>query len=237
MLNPSPTAYVSAPSLPLRARRYLDHAVSADALDARAVEVSMHGELWRNGRWLPFTASETLDPKAGLEWRAELRWGPAHVSGCESLREGRGEIQWRLFDRVSMSHLSGPDITRFLAGRAAFDTMWMPTWLASDAVTWTENIDGTVRAQWGFGEEVVALDLVVDPAGRPRSARTMRWGNPDGQGWRPIPYGMRIEEERTIAGVTVPSQITAGWWFGEDRFEREGLMLRVLVDDIQPIAD
>ncbi|ACY17455.1 DUF6544 family protein [Haliangium ochraceum] len=242
MLNPA-LAYCEPinrrRSLPASARTYLNHAISPGARTEGhgAIEVLMHGEMKRNGRWLPFCASEWLDPERGLEWQAELNWGPARIRGRDRLIDGRGETQWRLFDRVSLTNLSGPDIARHIAGRAAFDVLWTPGWLASDNVMWTENDDGTVRAQWRMGGETIAVDMVIDPAGQPRSARTMRWGNPDGQGWRPIPFGARIEDEYTHGDFTVPTRMSVGWWFGEDRFEREGMLMRVQVDDIKPLAD
>jgi hypothetical protein len=222
-------------SLPGAARRYLTHAVTSHAPSTHAVELALHGELKYRGRWLPFQASEWLDPGSGLEWRGILRWGPMRIQSYDRLLGGHSESRWSAFQHVSLISHQGPHLARHLAGRAALEALWVPTWLASPAVTWTENPDGTVRARWRVGREGVAIDLVLDPGGRPRSARMLRWGNPDGQGWRPVPFGARFDAERTIAGVRVPARMTAGWWFGDERFEREGICLRVSLDDLKPV--
>jgi hypothetical protein len=200
------------------------------------VELALHGESRHRGRWLPFQANEWLDPASGFESCATLQWGPIHIMSCERLLGGRSEARWSALQRLGLMREQGSHLARHHAGRVALEALWVPTWLASPAVTWTENPDGTVRARWRVSGEGVAIDLVLDPAGRPRSARMLRWGNPDGQGWRPIPFGARLDAERVIAGMRVPARITAGWWFGDDRFEREGICLRVSVDDLRPTS-
>jgi hypothetical protein len=223
-------------SLPGAARRYLTHAVTSHAPGTHAMELTLHGEIKVLGRWLPFHASEWLDPASGFEWRGILRWGPMRIQSYERLLGGRSESRWGAFQHVSLVNNQGRHLARCHAGRVALEALWVPTWLASSAVTWTENPDGTARARWRVGREGVAIDLVLDPAGRPRSARMLRWGNPDGQGWRPVPFGARFDAERTIAGVRVPARMTAGWWFGDERFEREGICLRVSLDDLEPVS-
>lgn len=221
--------------VPRAARRYLDHAITSGAPETHAAEIVMHGEIKHRGHWLPFRANEWLDPACGLEWRGILQWGPMRITGYDRLLEGHSETRWSIFSGMPLAHDKGPHLVRHTAGRTALEALWLPTWLASPSVIWTENPDGTVRARWRIGDEGVAIDLVVDPSGRPRSARMLRWGNPDGQGWRPIPFGARIDAERTIAGLRVPTQITAGWWFGDERFERDGICMRVTIDDIKPV--
>lgn len=222
--------------LPGSARRYLTHAITPHAPGSHVVELALHGEIKHRGRWLSFQASEWLDPGSGFEWRAMLERGPMRTRRCERLLGGRSETRWSLFEHASLVRDQGQHLARHHAGRVALEALWVPTFLASPAVTWTENPDGTARARWRVGREGVAIDLVLDPAGRPRSARMLRWGNPDGQGWRPVPFGARFGAERTVAGMRVPARMTAGWWFGDERFEREGICLRVDLDDLQPVT-
>jgi hypothetical protein len=42
----------------------------------------------------------------------------------------------------------------------------------------------------------------------------------DGYGGRPYgryPFGVSLEEERSFAGVTIPTVVRAGWWWGTPR--------------------
>lgn len=222
--------------LPRAARRYLEYAITRDAPDARAFQLAMHGELKGLGRWLPFRAEQWLHPATGMEWRAVVSVGSSRVKGYRSLLDGRGESHWGILGDVVLRKV-GPDVTRSYAACLALESLWAPTWLASPAVKWSENPDGSVRARWYVGNTCVALDLMVDSTGRPCSAWTMRWGNPDSKGWRLVRFGARIEAQCMLAGLRVPARLTAGWWFGDDRFEREGINLRTHIAQIQPVSD
>jgi hypothetical protein len=222
--------------LPSAARRYLAYAITRDAPEAHSFQIAMRGELKSHGRWLPFRADQWLHPATGVEWRAVVSLGSVRIMGRRLLLDGYGESHWGILDDVAFT-MQGPHVTRCTTGSVALESLWAPTWLASPAVTWSENPDGSVRARWWIGRTCVAIDLIVDPSGRPRSVWTTRWGNPDGQGWRLVRFGARIDADRVFAGLRVPARLTAGWWFGDDRFEREGVNLRVTVDRIEPARD
>jgi hypothetical protein len=50
-----------------------------------------------------------------------------------------------------------------------------------------------------------------------RDVVPQRWGNPDGRPFGRYPFGVSVAEEATFAGVTIPSVLRAGWWWGTDR--------------------
>jgi hypothetical protein len=55
-----------------------------------------------------------------------------------------------------------------------------------------------------------------------------RWGNPNGEPFGRYPFGVAIEGEKTFAGVTIGSQLRAGWWWGTDR-QSEGEFFRATI--------
>ncbi|WP_428268083.1 DUF6544 family protein [Haliangium sp.] len=222
------------PAPPSPARRYLAHAIGPDAPPAHAAELRMHGQIKLGSRWLDFRASEWLDPGEGFDWRAVTRTGPLRISGYDRLVHGRGEMNWRLFGLVPVARGADADITRSAIGRLAAESIWVPTFLASPTVAWSENPDGSARAHWHIGDEGVAIDLTVAPDGRLQTVRLQRWGNPDQTTWRPLSFGAIVEEERTFSGLTVPSRLRVGWWFGDHRFA-EGEFFRAVVDSLDPV--
>jgi hypothetical protein len=52
-----------------------------------------------------------------------------------------------------------------------------------------------------------------------------RWGNPGGAPFGRYPFGVRVEAESTFGGITIPSVLRAGWWWGTERQE-EGEFFR-----------
>ena len=57
-----------------------------------------------------------------------------------------------------------------------------------------------------------------------------RWGNPNGEPFQRYPFGASVEQERAFAGITIPSALRAGWWWGTTRQE-EGEFFRAQIID------
>ena len=60
-----------------------------------------------------------------------------------------------------------------------------------------------------------------------------RWGNPDGVPFGRYPSGVAREAEATSGGVTIGSQLRAGWWWGTDR-RAGGEFSRARITDARP---
>jgi uncharacterized protein DUF6920 len=86
-------------------------------------------------------------------------------------------------------------------------------------VRWEALDDKSARATLKIGNETIALTLFVEPDGKLREVRILRWGNmaEDG-GFGYIPFGGQIEEELAFGGYTIPSKVSVGWRIGEDRY-------------------
>lgn len=222
-------------TLPPAARRYLEHAVAPGAPAATGARLRMRGEIRLRGRWHAFSASHWVDPHRGFHWRATVRMGLVPVRGFDRYEAGRGEMRWRLAGLLPMVHATGPDIDRSARGRVVAEAIFSPAALRPEhGVRWWEGEDGWLRAHWPLDGEDGELRLDVDATGRLERLLTVRWGNPDGQGWRAIPFGGRVEGEATFHGLTIPTRISAGWWFGTERYAAEGELFRAVIDDLEP---
>jgi hypothetical protein len=214
--------------LPEPARRWLLHAVPVGTPLWSSVQLTMRGQI-KLGRWRSFTARQVLSP-SGFIWAATARVTGLPVTGFDRYTSGSGQLRWRLLRLIPVMTGAGPDVTRSAAGRLAGEaTCWLPT--AFSAASWGSGPEpDTVVATWliGDGQEVVQLRLAPD--GRPRDVLLQRWGNPDGEPFARYPFGVAVDGERTFSGVTIPSQIRAGWWWGTDR-QQSGEFFRAEITD------
>ena len=126
--------------------------------------------------------------------------------------------------------VSGGDVTRSCAGRLAGEAvLWLPTAFA--AATWASGQDpDTALATWRIGDHDEVVHLRVDSTGRLQEFRLQRWGAPDGNGFARYPFGGLVEAERDFDGVTIASQLRAGWWWGTD-WQGEGELFRATITD------
>lgn len=220
----------SLTTLPEPACRYLAHAIAPGTPLASAVRLRMHGEFRLKG-WCPFTAEQVLRWDGEMLWRATMMMHGLPIKGFDSLLEGKGEMQWRLFGLFPVATAEGPEITRSAVGRVEGETLWLPSLLCHEAVAWTALDSSHVHAAFSLLDEKTELSLTIGETGRLEQIRYKRWGNPEGHAFHYADFGGFVEEERTFDGYTIPTRMRVGWYFGTERFETEGEFFHVTIDE------
>ncbi len=216
--------------LPESARRYLEHAIAPGTLLSQAVRLHMHGEI-KLQRWLPFKAEQVVVWDRGFIWSATVRMFGMPIRGSDRLVNGEGAMRWRLFGIIPVMNASGPNITRSAADRVGAESVWLPSVLCSDDVSWTITDSSRPRASFTVQGETVELELTLDDRGRLNAVKLPRWGNPKGAEFHYVDFGGVVEEEDTFGGYTIPTRLRIGWYFDTDRFESDGEFFRVSIDD------
>lgn len=212
--------------LPEPARRWLTHSIDFCTPLWRHVELTMHGQL-KLGAWRPFTARQVLAPQEGFIWAATARFAGIPVTGFDRYSGGTGQMRWRLLGLVPVMTGAGADVTRSAAGRLAAEGVLLPTCFAG--AQWSEGpAADTVIGTWRVGEQQKDVTLHVGPDGRLLDVHLQRWGNPDGEPYGRYPFGVTVESEQTFAGVWIPSEFRAGWWWGTERQE-QGMFFRARI--------
>src|SRR3954447_2826479 len=214
--------------LPEPARRWLGHAIEPGTPVWGRAELTMHGRI-KLGRWRPFTARQVLAPPDGYLWAATARLAGLPVTGYDRLGSGTGEMRWRLLRLIPVLTAAGPDVTRSAYGRMAGEIALIPTAFRHAAWSDGEHAD-TAVATWQFGDDTETAELRVKRSGRLAEIRVNRWGNPSGAPFGRYPFGVRVEAESRFGGVTIPSVLRAGWWWGTDR-QDEGEFFRAEITD------
>ena len=170
-----------------------------------------------------------LAPPAGFVWAARAGWGPLSVRGFDRYGDGSGEMQWRLAGVVPLIQERGPHVTRSAAGRLAAEAVLAPTTLLNPAVTWQPGAErDTAIATWRIGPHTIAVTLHVNAEGQARKVTMMRWGNPNRGTFAEHPFAALLGEPATFGGITIPTRVTAGWFYGTPRWE-EGEFFRARI--------
>jgi hypothetical protein len=224
--RPEPFAAAMVADLPGAAGRWLLHAIAPGTPLWPSVVLTMQGEI-RLGSWRRFTATQVLAPPRGFLWAATARVAGLPVTGFDRYSSGTGQMDWRLGGLVPVMTATGPDVTRSAAGRLAGEMALAPTTFR--AARWAAGSDGdSAVATWDLGGQAESAEFRIDVDGRLRGVVMQRWGNPGGEPFGRYPFGVAIEAEATFAGVTIGSQLRAGWWWGTDR-QAEGEFFRATI--------
>jgi hypothetical protein len=85
-------------------------------------------------------------------------------------------------------------------------------------------------AHWTVDGQVLPVELRVGPDGALRSVSMRRWGNPGGRPWAHYPCGGILADERDFGGITLPTRLRAGYFFGTDEWA-DGEFFRTTITD------
>lgn len=233
--NSAPSSYflfdsAQVSGLPEGPRRYLRHAIAVGTPLASSVRLRMHGEIKLKG-WCPFSAEEVIRWDRGMIWRAAMRMHGLPIRGGDSFVDGQGALNWKLFGIIPILNVSGPDINRSAAGRVYIESIWLPSVLCGDGVSWNGSDSLRPHARLAAFNEKAEIDYFIDEEGRLKTVNMPRWGNPGGAEFGYVNFGGFVEAEERFGGYTIPSRIRAGWYFETGRFDSEGEFFRVTIDD------
>jgi hypothetical protein len=218
--------------LPEPARRLLEHAIAPNTRLASAVRLRMHGEI-KVGRWLPFRAEQAIRRDGNMLWTATLTpLGLPMLRGFDRLVDGDGVMQWRLFGLFGIVNASGSDVSRSTVGRVQAESVWLPSLLCDEQVSWVVPDSFHVQATVPLGN-ASPIEFEIDSHGRIVSVRVARWGNPppDTHHFRVVDFGGVVDQERTFGGYTIPTRVSVGWFAGSPEFENTGEFFRATIDD------
>lgn len=214
--DPAALAGLDAP-----VRRYFTHALVAGAPLTRGVRLRLSGHI-RVGAWLRFDSEWDGDARS-FSWEATA--GPGSFPFLrvhDQFVDGVGFMDIRLrpplkgLPALKLLHVENEDTRRSGAGRAALEALWTPgSLLPSRGVSWRAESDERVVAAWDVGPERPELHITIDAAGAVRSWRAARWRDST-SGY--LPFGVDVHAERAFGELTVPSQLTAGWGHGTERW-------------------
>jgi hypothetical protein len=191
-------------------RRYFTHALAAGTRLARGARLQLGGTI-KVGVWLRFDSVWEGDARS-FSWRATCGPGPLRpLRVHDQFADGVGFMDIRLL-ALKLLHVENQDTARSGAGRAALEALWVPgALLGARDVEWRAQADDLIVATWHVPPEQPELHISIGPEGAVTSYRARRWRDSK-SGY--VPFGAEVHAERTFAGATIPSRITAGWGHG-----------------------
>ena len=220
----------STQHLPEPARRWLCHSIAAGTPLHTVTEIEMEGSIRLKNAWEPFAARQIISLPHGFIWAADARVRGIPITGFDRYSSRSGEMRWRMLNLIPVMSASGDDITRSTAGRLVSEAVFLPT--AFRQASWrVGDSDDTVVMGFTIDGETEEVTMTIGHDGRLLGVIIDRWGSPDGGPFARYPFGVTIEEEMTVDGVTVPAVVRAGWWWGTDR-QSEGEFFRARITKI-----
>lgn len=210
--------------LPPVAQRYFLHTVRPGTPLAASVQLRISGDIrverGEKSTWMPLKAVQILTPQRGFVWKATVRKGLIYFSEVDYYWKGTGRVALRFLGLLPLLAARGKDSAKSAVGRLIMESVLLPTGLLlQQDVVWKDVDDEHVRVTCTVDDEELEMTLAVDASGRLREVYMQRWGEVgDKHGYDYIPFGIAVHEEQIFSGYTIPSKMSAGWWYGSDRY-------------------
>lgn len=208
--------------LPTSVQRYFLHAIAPGTPVATAVSLEMSGSfrMAQDKSWIPMQAKEIISRLKGFVWKPRIGRGLGQFVGTDYYANKSGRMRFFLWGIIPLVNAHSHDIQRSSIGRFAGELIWLPSaFLPQHDVSWQAIDERNIQASLKIDGEPVTLTLVIDADGKLLKVSLPRWGEHTADGsFTYIPFGGKVEKERTFGGFTIPSQINVGWWYGTDRY-------------------
>lgn len=197
--------------LPEPMRRYFLHALAPGSPLGGRVEIQGQGEIFLRGKFQAFSFRELIAPKRGFVWKANAK--QLRLSVVDHYLDDEGALAGLLFGCIPTANASGADVSRSARHRLAAEQVWYPAGLLPQrGVSWKRMSDTQARAKLLIDEEPIDLILTIGPEGQLEQAEMRRWSNePKGSKWHFRDYVIRVQEQASFSGRTIPTLLTAGY--------------------------
>lgn len=218
-----PFAEETVSNLPDPAKRYFLHAIKPGTPLASRMHWRWSGQMKPapNAPWMDLICEQVSVKDRGFVWKAKATRGPLVLSAVDHYLDGWGRMRISLFGLVPFVNATGADLSKSSLGRVLAESVFMPSALLPGPHVSIEGIDESrFRVTMEVNGDRVPYVIAVDEQGRLTADSVLyRWGNLTDDGfYHYIPYGGTIEEEGTFGGYTIPTRLTAGWWYGTEKY-------------------
>ncbi|MBM1221434.1 MAG: hypothetical protein NXI03_10915 [Alphaproteobacteria bacterium] len=207
--------------LPEPARRYFAYTIQPGTPLYTVVTIEMTGQFSLGTKeapnYQPMMARQILAAPYGFVW-AMRTTGKMPFSGSDSGHWTR----FGIFGLIPVARQGGdPDHARSAFGRYVSEAIfWTPAaLLPGPGVTWAAVDANTARVTVRQGGQEQAVDIILDPEGRPTEVSFQRWtnANPEKE-HRLQPFGGYLSDFREVDGFRLPFHVEAGNMFGTEEY-------------------
>lgn len=137
----------SREELPEPVRGYFDNVLPRDK-NIEQAEIEHEGEFYLDGKWHDFESRQHVSVSPpGFVWDARIKMLPfLPVRVVDLYVQGEGLLHAKLLSAVTVAHEKGPELDEGELMRYLAESVWTPTILLSEDITWEPVNESAARA-------------------------------------------------------------------------------------------
>jgi hypothetical protein len=210
-------------ALPLLIRNWLKRANVVGNEFTYTVHLHQTGEMRTSphGRWMPFKAEQyNKVEEPAFIWLARVKAAPLiTLTGRDNYQNGKGEMQIKLLNLISVVHATGPEIDQGALIRYMAESVWFPSSALANYFAWEQISNSQVKCTMNHRGVSSSGIFTFDSKGDVQSFEAMRFFQQKQtatlEKWHVDlePSGLKDFE-----GIRIPAKATVTWKLKEGDF-------------------
>lgn len=218
--------------LPLCVQKWLIYSeiIGKETITSLRSKQKAEMRLAKDKPWLPLEAEQyftTREP--GFIWRAKVKAAPfIHIAGKDRYVDGEGSMTIQLQSLIPLADSKGKEIDQGSLLRYLAETVWFPSAVLNDYMTWKEIDDVTAQATMTYGGVEATGTFTFNEKGEVIRFEAERYGEFDGE-HRLETWSITMGNYQFFEGIRVPTDGQITWKLKDGDY----LWYKFVVDDLQ----
>jgi len=162
--------------------------------------------------WMPYTAEQyyTTDVPAFI-WRAKIKASPVmRLLVRDKYENGRGNMLIKLWSMIPVGNATGPELDQGTLLRYLNETMWFPSVVLNEYITWEAVNDSAAKATMEYEGVKASAVFYFNNRGMVENMTADRYMEKDGE-FEMHQWSTPISGYKEFHGITIPAEGEGVW--------------------------
>lgn len=202
--------------LPLNVQKWLEYSGIIGQEKITSVRLIQKAEmrLGADSSWMPVIAEQyftTVEP--GFIWKAKIKPAPfIHIVGRDKYYQGKGSMLIKPFSLITIADSHGREMDQGAMLRYLAETVWFPTAVLENYITWEEIDSNNAKATMSYGGVTASGIFTFNEVGEVIKFEAERYGEFDGE-FRLETWSIPLRDYKEFNGIKVPTKGYVTWKF------------------------
>lgn len=201
-------------SLPSPVKRWLGYAQVVGKGNIYAARIKQKAEmrLKSNSNWMSVEAEQYFSiQEPGFIWDAHVKAAPfISFAGRDKYFEGKGNMLIKILSLVPVANGTGKEINQGTLLRYLAETMWFPTAVLQDYITWQEIDDYTAKATMSYKGVTASGIFSFNEKGEVNHFVADRYGDFNGE-YSLETWAIPVSDYKVFNGIKIPTKGKVTW--------------------------
>ncbi|AKL96534.1 hypothetical protein CACET_c30900 [Clostridium aceticum] len=207
--------------LPQNVQIWLEYAgvVGMEKIAAVRLKQKANMRLGVDKPWMPVEAEQYFtSEEPSFIWKAKIKVAPLiHIAGRDKYQDGKGNMLIKALSLLTVADSEGKEIDQGTLLRYLAETMWFPSAVLKEYITWEEIDEDNAKATMTYGDITASGIFTFNDNGEVIKFEAERYGEFDGE-FSLETWSISLRDYKEFEGVRVPSKGEVTWKLGDGDF-------------------